>query len=62
MIRVAIVCEPETTVLADSLETLLARTKGFTFSRFEYHAESGLKPTCGRFWQSRRSRSHARCF
>jgi hypothetical protein len=42
-IRVAIVCEPETTVLADSLERLLAEAKGFTFSRFEYRAESGLK-------------------
>ena len=44
-IRVAIVCGPETTVLADSLETVLAETKGFTFSRFEYHAESGVKPS-----------------
>ena len=44
VIRVAIVCGPETTVLADSLETLLAEAKGFTFSRFEYRAEAGLKP------------------
>ncbi len=44
VIRVAIVCGPETTVLADSLEGLLAEAKGFTFSRFEYRAESGLKP------------------
>ena len=44
VIRVAIVCEPETTVLADSLEALLERAKGFTFSRFEYRAESDLKP------------------
>jgi two-component system, NtrC family, response regulator GlrR len=44
VIRVAIVCEPETTVLADSLEALLARAKGFTFSRFEYRDESDLKP------------------
>ena len=43
-IQVAIICTPETTVLADSLETLLAEAKGFTFSRFEYRAESGLKP------------------
>ena len=43
-IRVAIVCGPETTVLADSLETLLVVAKGFTFSRFDYRAESGLKP------------------
>ncbi len=44
VIRVAIVCGPETTLLADSLETLLAVAKGFTFSRFEYQAESGVKP------------------
>jgi two-component system, NtrC family, response regulator GlrR len=43
-IRVAIVCGTETTVLVDSLETLLAEAKEFTFSRFEYRAESGLKP------------------
>jgi len=43
-IEVAIVCEPETTALADSLERLVAEAKGFTFSRFEYRAESGLKP------------------
>src|SRR6266481_193433 len=43
-IRVAIVRGPETTVLADSLEALLAEAKGFTFSRFEYRFESGLKP------------------
>jgi DNA-binding NtrC family response regulator len=40
---VAIVCGPETTVLADSVETLLRDAKGFTFSRFEYHADSGVK-------------------
>ena len=44
VIRVAIVCEPGATVLADSLEALLERAKGFTFSRFEYRAESDLKP------------------
>jgi two-component system response regulator GlrR len=44
VIRVAIVCEPETTVLADSLEALLDEAKGFTFSRFEYGGEFGLKP------------------
>src|SRR4029077_19484599 len=44
VIRVAIVCEPETTVLADSLEALLERAKGFPFSRFEYRAEPDLKP------------------
>src|SRR4029077_21134378 len=44
VIRVAIICEPETTVLADSLETLLERAKGITFSRFDYRAESDLNP------------------
>jgi two-component system response regulator GlrR len=44
IIRVAIVCEPETTVLADSLEAMLEEAKGFTFSRFECRAESDLKP------------------
>jgi two-component system, NtrC family, response regulator GlrR len=48
-IRVAIVCGPETSVLADSLEALLAEAKGFTFSRFEYRAESGLKPHAAGF-------------
>ena len=47
IIGVAIVCGPETTLLADSLEKLLAEAKGFTFSRFEYHAESGVKPRAG---------------
>jgi two-component system response regulator GlrR len=42
-IRVAIVCETGTTVLADSLETLLADARGFAFSRFEYRSEPGLK-------------------
>jgi hypothetical protein len=49
VIRVASVCGPETTVLADSLETLLAETKGFTCSRFEYCAESGVKPNATGF-------------
>jgi two-component system response regulator GlrR len=44
VIRVAIVSEPQTTVLADSLEALLEEAKEFTFSRFEYGGESGLKP------------------
>ena len=44
VIQVAIVCESETTVLADSLEALLQDARGFTFSRFEYRAESDLKP------------------
>jgi hypothetical protein len=48
LIRVAIVRGPGTTVLADSLEALLAEAKGLTFSRFEYRAESGLKsPAAG---------------
>jgi two-component system, NtrC family, response regulator GlrR len=42
VIRVAIISGPETIVLADSLETLLAEAKGFTISRFEYRTESGL--------------------
>jgi two-component system, NtrC family, response regulator GlrR len=44
IIRVAIVCEPKTTVLADSLEALLEEAPGFTFSRFEYAPESDIKP------------------
>ena len=45
-IEVAIVCGPGATVLADSLEALLAGAKGFTFSRFDYRAkvEGSLKP------------------
>jgi hypothetical protein len=41
---VAIVCEPETTVLAKSLETLLADAKTLKFSRFEYHSGIDVKP------------------
>jgi len=48
-IRVAIVRGPETTVLADSLEKLLAEAKGFTLSRFEYRDQSGLKPKAASF-------------
>src|SRR5882762_7740203 len=48
-IRVAIICEPETTVPADSLETLLADARGVTTSRFEYRADAGLKPDVARF-------------
>src|SRR5262245_42584989 len=44
VIRVAIVCEPKTTVLAHSLEALLEEANGFIFSRFGYDARSGLKP------------------
>ena len=48
-IRVAIVCEPGTSVLADSLETLLADARGFAFSRFNYCDRSGLKPKAASF-------------
>jgi DNA-binding NtrC family response regulator len=48
--RVAIVVfGPETTALADSLETLLGEEKGFRFSRFQYHAETGLNPAAAGF-------------
>ena len=43
-IAVAIVREPGTEALAVSLETLLRETNKFTCARFEYRAESGLKP------------------
>src|SRR5215813_7205668 len=43
--RVAIVSEPEASVLADSLVSLLADSNEFTFSRFKYHTESGFKPS-----------------
>jgi two-component system response regulator GlrR len=50
VIRVAIVvCGPETTALADSLETLLGQATGFRFSRFEYRAETGLNPPAAGF-------------
>ena len=48
-IQVAIICTPETTVLADSLETLLAEERGFRFSRFEYRGKDGLKPHAAGF-------------
>src|SRR5262245_28896627 len=44
VIQVAIVCQPKATVLGDSLEALLGKATGFSFSRFEYAAESGVKP------------------
>ena len=43
-IGVALVCGPETTALSDSLETLLLEATGFTCTRFEYRAPSGIKP------------------
>jgi DNA-binding NtrC family response regulator len=44
LIRVAIVCGPGEDALADSLEDLLRDEKPFTFSRFQFHSESGIKP------------------
>jgi DNA-binding NtrC family response regulator len=49
VIRLAIVCAPETGGLADSIEELLAETKAFTYSRLEYYAKSGLKPPAAGF-------------
>jgi two-component system response regulator GlrR len=49
VIRVAILCGPETTVLADSIEALLAEAKGFTLFRFEYHSGSSFKPDAAGF-------------
>ena len=43
-IEVAIVCAPETDALADSIERLLADTKGFLCARFEFRPASGIKP------------------
>ena len=43
-IEVAIVHEPGTEALADSLEALLRETDEFACARFEYRAEVGLKP------------------
>jgi DNA-binding NtrC family response regulator len=46
-IHVAIVSEAEATTLADSLETLFADAKTFTFSRLKYHPGVGVKPNFG---------------
>jgi two-component system response regulator GlrR len=43
-IQVTIVCAPQADALADSIEELLAEAKGFTCSRLECCAKSGLKP------------------
>jgi two-component system response regulator GlrR len=43
-IQVAIVCELNTTTLADSLEALLLGAQGFTCSRFKYSTDAKLKP------------------
>jgi two-component system response regulator GlrR len=48
-IRVAIVCAPEATILADSLAALLTDSNEFTFIRFKYQTESGLKPPTAGF-------------
>jgi two-component system, NtrC family, response regulator GlrR len=49
LIRVAIVCGAAGDALANSLETLLSEEKAFTFSRFEYHSEYGVRPHAARF-------------
>jgi len=49
LIRVAIVCGLETSVLADSIERLLAEAKGFAFSRIEWHSKFGVKPNAAPF-------------
>jgi two-component system response regulator GlrR len=49
VIRVAIIHETEATVLSDSLEALLDEAEGLTFSRFEYHSKSGVKPDAASF-------------
>ena len=48
-IRVAIVCEPETNVLADAIQALLAQAKEFTSLRFEYHSGYSIKPDAAAF-------------
>jgi len=49
VIRVAIICEPETNFLAESIERSLAVAKGFTFSRIDCRSEFGVKPDAPRF-------------
>ena len=49
VIRVAVVCAPETNVLADSIEGLLAEAKAFTFSRFQCRSEFGVTPDAAGF-------------
>lgn len=44
LIRVAILCEPNTKVLADSIEALLAEAKDFTFWRINCRSEFRVKP------------------
>ena len=42
-IAVAIVCRPETSLLADSIEEILAGETGFTWARFEYDPARGIR-------------------
>jgi DNA-binding NtrC family response regulator len=49
VIRVAIVCGPDTNVLAESIERLLAQANGFTFSRIDCYSEFGVKPNVAGF-------------
>jgi len=44
LIRVEIVCGPETNILAESIEDLLRQVNGFTFSRINCRSEFGVKP------------------
>src|SRR5215470_15905588 len=48
VIRVAIVSEPETNFLAESIERSLTVAKGFTFSRSDCRSEFGIKPDAAR--------------
>jgi DNA-binding NtrC family response regulator len=48
VIRVAIVCGPETNFLAESIERSLAVAKGFIFSRIDCRSEFGVKPGAAR--------------
>jgi DNA-binding NtrC family response regulator len=49
VIRVAIVCEPETNVLADTIQALLAQAKELTSFRFELRPGCRLKPDAAAF-------------
>jgi two-component system, NtrC family, response regulator GlrR len=48
VIRVAIVCGPETNFLAESIERLLATAKGFAFSRIDCGSKFGVTPDAAR--------------
>jgi two-component system, NtrC family, response regulator GlrR len=43
-VRVAVVCGPETKVLGDAIQALLAEAKGFTFVRIDCRSESEVDP------------------